>query len=160
MAGPTRTIELADALRRDRRAFLETLGSVAPESLTTPGLVGEWSARELIAHLGYWAGHATEAIHAVEHGQADEVHDERSVDEVNDTVARIARQTDLATVRRREEASVEALLERLEALDPALLDSRLPDGGTLEEAVREDAPGHYREHADQLRAILGEVPRG
>ena len=26
--------------------------------MTTPGLVGEWSARELIAHLGYWAGHA------------------------------------------------------------------------------------------------------
>jgi hypothetical protein len=149
--------ELSDA----RAELLSTLERVSPESMTTPGLVGEWSAHELIAHLGYWAGHATEIIHAVEEGRADEVgRGDPPVDEVNDTVARIARTTDLGTVRKREAASVEALVARLVALDPGLLVVRLPDGATLEEGVREDGAAHYREHTDELRAVLAETPRG
>ena len=152
---------LIDDLRAARDELFEGLSAVRPESVTTPGLIGSWSARDLIAHLGYWAGHAAEVIHAVEEGRADEVGvGEPSVDEVNETVARIARQTDLATVRKREAASVEALAERVQALDPLLLAVRLPDGVTLEEGIREDGPIHYREHLDELRAALEAPHRG
>jgi hypothetical protein len=129
--------------------------------LTTPGLVGEWSARELVAHLGFWVGHATEVIHLFELGRIEE--DDlggQTVDEVNATVARIARDTPLATVRTREEASVEALVERLGTLDESLLPELLPDGATLEQGIREDASDHYREHAEELRRGLEEPPRG
>jgi mycothiol maleylpyruvate isomerase-like protein len=128
---------------------------------TPSGLVGDWSARDLIAHLGYWAGHAAEVIHAVEQGRIAEVGaGEPPVDDVNATVARVSRSTELATVRKREAASVEALVERLLLLDPALLDERLPDGATLAEGIHEDSAEHYREHADDLRAVLEERPRG
>jgi Mycothiol maleylpyruvate isomerase N-terminal domain len=152
------TDALVAELQRERDAFFEVLSAVSPESLTTPGLVGEWSAREVIAHLGYWAGHAVEAIHAVEQDRMEP--DEPDVDAVNETVARVARSTDLATVRRREEASFEALLERLRTLDPALLEVELPEGDTLLAAVRDDGADHYREHAEQLRQVLGEPARG
>ena len=152
---------LVDDLRAARDELFEGLSAVRPESMSTPGLIGGWSARDLIAHLGYWAGHAAEVIHAVEEGRADEVGvGEPDVDEVNETVARIARQTDLATVRNREAASVEALVERIEALDPSLLAVRLPDGATLEQGIREDGPIHYREHLDDLRAALEAPQRG
>lgn len=152
---------LVGELRDARADLLAALDAVAPESMTTPGLMGEWSGRELIAHLGYWAGHATEVIHAVEGGRTDEVGaGEPPVDDVNETVARVARSTELATVRRREAAAVEALVERLTVLDPALLSARLPDGATLEEAIREDGASHYREHAAELRRVLEEAPRG
>ena len=152
---------LVDDLRAARDELFEGLSAVRPDSMTTPGLIGSWSARELIAHLGYWVGHAAEVIHAVEDGRADEVGaGEPSVDEVNETVARIARQTDLATVRKREAASVEALVERVQALDPSLLAVRLPDGATLEEGIREDGPIHYREHLADLRAALEAPSRG
>ena len=152
---------LVDDLRAARDELFEGLSAVRPESMTTPGLIGSWSARDLIAHLGYWAGHASEVIHAVEEGRADEVGvGEPSVDEVNETVTRIARQTDLATVRKREAASVEALAERVQALDPLLLAVRLPDGATLEEGIREDGPSHYREHLHELRAALEAPQRG
>lgn len=155
------TDALIAELREARAEVLSALDAVAPESMTTPGLVGEWSGRELIAHLGYWAGHATEVIHAVEGGRIDEVGaGEPPVDEVNETVARVARTTGLATVRRREAAAIEALVGRLTTLDPALLSERLPDGATLEEAIREDGPDHYREHAAGLRRVLGEAPHG
>ncbi len=152
---------LVDELRAAREELFAGLAAVRPESMTTPGLLGDWSARELIAHLGYWAGHATEVIHAVEEGRADEVGiGEPTIDVVNETVARIARQTDVDTVRKREAASVGALVERIQALDPSLLDVRLPDGATLEEAIREDGPSHYREHLDDLRAALEAPARG
>ena len=152
---------LADDLRRERDAFLALVANVDPGSMTTPGLVGEWSAREVIAHLGYWAGHAAEVIHAVESGRADEAGvGEPSVDEVNATVARVAQATPLATVLKREAASVDALIERLTTMDPALLSTVLPGGATLEAAVREDASVHYHEHAEELRRVLQEPVRG
>lgn len=150
MREPTNGGALAFDLRRERDRFFEALSSVPSESMTAPGLVGEWSAAEIIAHLGYWTGHAVEAIHAVEQGRVEE--DESDTDAVNETVARVARSTDLATVRRREAASFDVLLERLAALDPALLSVELPDGDTLLEAVRADGPSHYREHAEALRS--------
>ena len=158
MAG---TDALIADLQRERDALFATLAAVEPDSMTTPGLLGEWSARELIAHLGYWTGHATEVIHILEVGRIDE--DDlggQTVDEINATVARIARETPLATVRKREAASVEALVERLRSLDPALLGEALPDGATLEQGIREDASDHYREHAQQLRQVLEEPVRG
>jgi len=156
------TDRLVDELRAERDAFFEALSIVAPESMTTPGLIGEWSARELIAHLGYWAGHGVEAIHAVETGRADEFGADRlTVDAINATVARIARQADLATVRKREAASVEAFVERLHGMDASLLASPLPHHGmTLEAGIREDGASHYREHADDLRRVLEERPHG
>ena len=152
------TDELVEELQRERDSFFEALEAVSPESMTTPGLVGEWSAREIIAHLGYWAGHAVEAIHAVEQGRAEP--DESDTDAVNETVARVARSTDLGTVRKREAASIEALAERLRALNPALLSMELPEGDTLLDAVRGDGADHYRDHAEQLRSVLGEPARG
>jgi hypothetical protein len=155
------TDALAAELRRERDAFLAALSQVEPGSLTTPGLVGEWSARDLIAHLGYWVGHATEIIHAVESGRADKAGvGEPSVDEVNATVARVASTTPLATVQKREAASVEALLDRLGRLAPPLLAVVLRDGATLEQGIREDGAEHYREHAEELRRLLEAPVRG
>jgi hypothetical protein len=155
------TDRLIADLERERHLLFAMLDNVESGSLTTPGLLGEWSARELIAHLGYWTGHATEVIHLLEVGRIEE--DDlggQTVDEINATVARIARDTPLATVRKREAASVDALVERLQSLDPARLSEILPDGATLDRGIREDASDHYREHAEELRRVLEEPARG
>jgi len=143
---------LANELTSARADFLAALETVDP---TAPRVVGEWSARELVAHLGYWVGHAVEVIHAVETGRAAEVGvDEPSVDERNETVARVARQTDLVTAQKREAASVQALLDRLAVIDQSLLSQSLPDGATLAQGIREDGSEHYREHTADLRATV------
>ncbi|MDQ2673033.1 MAG: DinB family protein [Chloroflexota bacterium] len=155
MTDAARVQGLMEGLTGARDDLFAALDRLDPASLTTPGLVGEWSARELIAHLGYWAGNAVETIHHVEDGRLDQIGaGAPPTDEMNATVARVARETDLATVRRREAASVEALLERLRRLDPGLLDVRLPDGQSLEAGIDEDAGAHYREHAAALHGTL------
>lgn len=151
-----RTESLIDELTAARTDFNAALDAVEPDSLTTPGLHGEWSARELVAHLGYWAGYVVDVIRAVQDARVEELYADRApVDEVNATVARVARETDLATVRKREAASVEALVDELRRLDPSVLDAPLPSGHPLEALIREDGMDHYREHAQALRHDLG-----
>jgi hypothetical protein len=135
-----------------REEFLAALQAVEPSRLTRPGLVGDWTERELIAHLGYWAGHAAELIHAAERGDVPEPGlSGEEVDARNRTVARVAAQTDLATVMRREQGAFDALAQRLAAIAPDLLDLPVDGPGTLERAIEEDGAAHYREHAAQLR---------
>jgi hypothetical protein len=149
----TRSQRLALELVAARDAFVAALDDVEPDLLTAPGLLGEWSARELVAHLGYWAGHAADALHHAEEGRSDEFEPEaQDVEARNATVAEVARTTDLATVRKRELASVDAFLDRLRRADDAWLDERVGYGDTVEQVLREDGPDHYREHTLDIRS--------
>ena len=151
--GPEQVEALLRELQAARDEFMTALADVEPSLLTAPGLVGEWSARELIAHLGYWAGHAAEALHHAEMDRtADFGEDEFDVDERNAVVARVAAETDLGTVRQREEAAFGAFVTRLERADPAWLDEKVSFGDTLERVILDDGAEHYREHTLDLRA--------
>lgn len=146
---------LLEELRSARDSLLVALDAVPPDRLSRPGVIGEWSPQELIAHVGYWAGHAVELIQAAERGALEHFGEgQPAVDDVNAAVARVARETDLPTVRKREQAAFDVLAERLRRLEPALLDLRLPDGATVEQGLREDGAEHYRGHADELAGIL------
>ena len=155
------TAAILAELRAARDGFLAALDDVDPALLSVPGLVGDWSARELIAHLGYWSGHAAEALHRAELGTLHEFGSGDpacDVDAVNETVARVARESDLATVRLREEAAYGALVERLAAADDAWLLDTTGYRDTLEQVLREDGPDHYREHTFDLRSWFAGEP--
>jgi hypothetical protein len=145
--------ELLDGLAAAREEFLAAVADIDPALRTTPGLVGDWSARDLLAHVGYWAGHAAESLHRAEQGELHEFgRDELSVDDRNDVVTRVARETDYATVASRELGAYEAFVSRLTAVDPESLDDRDADGDTLNEIIAFDGADHYREHTLDIRA--------
>ncbi|HEY7463473.1 MAG TPA: maleylpyruvate isomerase N-terminal domain-containing protein [Candidatus Limnocylindria bacterium] len=151
--GDARVQALVAELEAARAEFVAALDDVEPDLLTAPGLVGDWSARELVAHLGYWTGHAAEALHSAEQDRlADFGEDELDVDQRNEVVARVAAETDLATVRKREEAAYEALLTRLKRVDPATLGDTVSYGDSLERVIKDDGAEHYREHTLDLRS--------
>jgi SHS2 domain-containing protein len=146
-----RTIEQELVSARDE--FMAALADVDPALLTAPGLAGEWSARELVAHLGYWAGHAAEALHHAAEARTEAFgEDELDVDERNAVVARVASETDLPSIRQREEAAYRALVTALREADPAWLEERVAYGDSLEQVVRDDGADHYREHTADIRA--------
>jgi hypothetical protein len=152
-AADPRIQALVDELVAARDEFQAAIGDIDPALLTSPGLVGVWSARELVAHMGYWAGHAAEAIHLAEQDRLDEFEaDVPSVDERNAVVARVAGETDMATVRSREELAFEAFRKRILTVDPEWLAERDADGDTLEEIIKYDGAEHYREHTSDIRA--------
>jgi hypothetical protein len=150
---PPRIQELLDGLRTARNEFLAAIGDIDPALRTTPGLVGDWSARELLAHVGYWAGHAAESLYRAEQGElAGFGRDELSVDDRNAVVARVAVETDYATVAEREQGAFDQFATRLASLDPDGLGERDADGDTLEEIIAFDGADHYREHTLDIRA--------
>ena len=145
--------ELLDDLAAARDAFLAAVAAIDPALRTTPGLVGDWSARDLLAHVGYWAGHAAESLHRAEQGELNEFgRDELSVDDRNEVVTKVARETDYATVASREQGAYDAFVSRLAAVDPESLGDRDADGDTLEEIIAFDGADHYREHTLDIRA--------
>lgn len=145
--------ELLDGLRAARDEFMAALGDIDPALRTTPGLVGEWSARELLAHVGYWTGHAAESLHRAEQGELHEFgKDELSVDDRNAVVSRVAAETDYATVASREAGAFDQFAARLATVDPESLGERDADGDTLEEIIAFDGADHYKEHLLDVRA--------
>ncbi len=151
-AGPE---ALAGELAAARDEFLAALARLDAVQLAAPALVGDWGVRELIAHLGYWAGHAADALHQAELDRTDEFGDPNlDVEDRNALVARVARETDLATVSAREEAAFGALLDRIRHMDPAWLDERVAYGDTLAQVIRDDGADHYRGHAEELLAVV------
>lgn len=144
---------LAD-LAAARGELLAAVEVLSPAQQGAAALVRGWSLAQVLAHLGYWAGWATQAIHEAEQGRLAQHDPDLDEDERNKTVARIAAQTHLDTVRAREAASVEALAERLRGLDPTLLDALWANGkDTLESLIDESGGSHYREHAAELRRV-------
>ena len=145
--------ELLNGLAAARDEFLAAMADIDLALRTTSGLVGDWSARDLLAHVGYWAGHAGESLHRAEQGELNEFgRDELSVDDRNEVVTKVARETDYATVASREQGAYDAFVARLTAVDPESLGDRNAEGDTLEEIVGFDGADHYREHTLDIRA--------
>jgi len=140
--------ELADA----RDELSAALADADPALLTAPGLVGDWSARELVAHLAHWNNWASTCLAAaVDGGLDDLVGHTWDVDAQNADVAREAASLAMSAVRDREAESYERFAGLLSALDPSLLAMPAPWGGTMETIVIENGPGHYAEHAQHVR---------
>lgn len=148
------TADLARAAEAAHSEFLAALDGLNAEQRGAHRLVGEWGVREVVAHLGYWAGNVAEALHHAEQGRAHEFgHRDMEVDDLNEVVARVARGTELRIVREREQAAFGAFVNRLRRADPEWLALRMADGDTIGFLIADDGIDHYREHAEQLRKM-------
>ena len=54
MPRPTTKNQLLQAIEIERKALEELLSELSPAQMTQPGLVGEWSAKDVLAHLIEW----------------------------------------------------------------------------------------------------------
>ncbi len=149
-----RVERLAAELAEARDGFSAALERMDPALLTTPGLVGDWSAREVVAHLAHWDRWATRCLERpTTDGLASLVTGERDVDQQNAEVAVRAAGMPMDAVRDDEAAAYAAFAAALGTLEAdAALDVAAPWGGTLETIVRENGPDHYGEHAGDLAA--------
>ena len=148
----SRIEDLRAQLAREHDAFLEALEAVDLELVTVPGVVDEWSVRDLVVHVAFWAEHATNALRLAAAGRGDEFgYDTSQTDAMNARLLDEARETAPDAALERQERAFDDLAAELAALDPALLDLRLGNGDTVAEVVGYDGPGHYREHTAHLR---------
>ena len=147
---------LLTELTIEREAFLDALEAVDLELVTVPGVVEDWSVRDLVVHIAFWTEHAAEALHLATDGRGDEfAYDRSQTDAMNARLLEEARRTAPEAALEREERGFEAFVAAIRALDPALLDLRLGNGDAIAEVIDYDGPEHYREHTAHLQAWFG-----
>ncbi len=144
---------LLGELERERAAFVAAFDDVEPDLLTTPGLMGDWSARDVVVHVAWWSEHGARAVELAVTGRgADFTYDSSDTDAMNARIAEEASAVSPRAAREREASAFEALRAGLASLDPELLELRLGNGDTVEKVIRYDGPDHYAEHTAHLRA--------
>jgi hypothetical protein len=138
-------------------AFLDALGAVDAELVTVPGVMGDWSVRDLVVHVAAWSEHGAAAIELATSGRgADFDYSKAQTDAMNEGILAQARETSPGAALAREERAYAIFREAVAGLDDESLGTRLGNGETLEEVIRYDGPDHYAEHTALLRAWFGD----
>lgn len=144
---------LLSRLEASREAFLDALDAVDADLVTVPGVMEDWSVRDIVVHVAAWCEHATNALELAEAGRGAEfAYSTAETDAMNVRILEEARRTSPSAALEREEAAFSAFRERVRRLDPALLTLRLGNGDTVAQVIAYDGPDHYAEHTEHLRA--------
>lgn len=143
-------------LEASREGFLQALEAVDADLVTIPGVMEDWSVRDIVVHVAAWCEHATHALELAETGRGDEyAYATDETDAMNARILEDARRTSPSAALEREETAFSALRQRVAGLDAALLSLRLGNGDTVAEVIAYDGPDHYAEHTGHLRAWFG-----
>jgi hypothetical protein len=144
---------LLEQLDAARARFHEALALVDVDLVTVPGVVNDWSVRDVVVHVAAWDEHGTEALTLAAGGQGQLfAYSTDDTDAMNERILVDGRTLSPADALRREDAAFGAFRDAIATLDPALLSHRLGNGDTVEEVIRYDGPDHYAEHTEHLRA--------
>lgn len=140
-------------LDASRQAFLDALEEVDADLVTVPGVMEDWSVRDIVVHVAAWDEHGTEALALAAGGQGELfAYSTGDTDAMNERILVEGRTLSPADALRREEAAFGAFRDAIATLDPAMLSHRLGNGDTVEEVIRYDGPDHYAEHTEHLTA--------
>ena len=144
---------LVNELQDAREAFVGAVADVDPDLFTAPGLVGDWSARDLVAHVAFWSDHGADALELAASAKGGDFdYDSSQTDAINEEVFAGASTLTPMEAYEREQVAFERFRDVLSELDPALLDLTLGNGDAVEKVVRYDGPDHYAEHTKHVRA--------
>jgi len=155
--------EILEALEDEREKFLDAIEGLSDEALQEPGMVGEWSVKDVVSHLIAWEAELVKLLWQAKQGiDPGSAHfGSKSVDELNaawytEFQARPLEQVqaDFQAVRRQTERRVEAFSDN-DLNDPG----RYPwlKGHPLWEWVAGDSFEHEAEHTAQIRARRGQM---
>lgn len=157
---PMTGARLARILRDERAEWQALLARAGAEHMEEPGVEGEWSLKEVVAHLTWYERAVLDGARQVfstgtfiRPGRRDETMDER-----NARIAAESRSRPLAEVLAEADAVFSQLLGLIERIpDDLLNDARhlgLPDDVPPWVRVANNSYAHYRQHAQSVRAWL------
>ncbi len=122
----------------------EVMDGIPAERLEEPGVSGEWSVKDLIAHVAFWDAQAMEKIHRRAAGEPVRTVDWQAM---NDREAAASRSRSLDDLRAELHQAHRQLLDVLGTLPPT--DPMTADVCSF---VPDDTYEHYDEHAAEIRA--------
>ena len=149
--------EILDALEDEREKFLEAIEGLPNEALEEPGVVGEWSVKDIIFHVSMWEAELVKLLWQAEQGgePTSLLIADISIDETNTPWHEQSRTRsldqvleDFAGVRKQTQRRVRAILEK-NFDDPGCYPWL--GGSPLWKWIAEDSFGHEAEHVAQIK---------
>ena len=163
MVEPITKSEFLAQVSRSRAHWDELVGQVAPEEMQLAGFCGEWSVKEVMAHI-LW--HEREMIALLETRRfGGSPYWELPTDERNVRIHQEMRALELTAVRAQASQAFEALLELLEGLSvESLNDAAAFPGMPVEwrpwEVLASNTYEHYADHSRQAEAWIARRQKG
>jgi len=127
--------------------------------MLAPGVVEQWSVKDLLGHMAFWSDRAANTLAQVNAGRADEIPGPEDESALNDWNARESAAREgktLAQLREEWERAHQAARAALEGFPEEKLDQPIKDG-TVVFSFGADTFAHYQEHASQIRSWLRET---
>ncbi len=141
---------LSKRLESRWRELHDSYSGLSREALLKPGVVGDWSIRDVFVHVASWDGEALTALPVIVDGGR--------VPRYSDVFGGIDAFNAL-TQERKASLNLEQVTQELEDTHQRLVDflEGVPDAafateGRFLKRLRQDTYGHYREHAEQINA--------
>jgi uncharacterized protein (TIGR03083 family) len=149
----------ADVLRSLDHSWNELrdiVDSLSEKELLEPGVVEEWSVKDLLGHIAFWANRAANTLTEVAAGRGDRVpgtDSQAETDEWNAREAAARKDKTLHDLRQEFLQAHEAARAALEKFPEEKLDEPFKER-TVIFSFGADTFAHYQEHASQIKAWL------
>jgi uncharacterized protein (TIGR03083 family) len=148
--------EFITTLRAQRERLEAALAGLSEAQITRPGANGQWSVKDLVAHLTYWERGMVDILEQIARGEPIQDDETGTTDAINVRVYARNRERSLADVLADFRESYRRLLGALQALPDETLNGpspfEPPDGKRLWEYIAGESFRHYKEHIDQIHA--------
>ena len=145
-----RTAKLLDRLDAARNAFIASYDGLNEERMLEPGVTGDWSVRDVIAHVTWWDEEALKHLPVVLEGRRPPKYSDTygGIDAFNAHATEQRSELSLADVLRQFDDVHHRLVVYLRSVDP----EQLSGESRFRRRLRLDTYGHYPEHEAQIRA--------
>jgi len=158
MSAPDKS-EMERQLDSEWQALRALVDSLTDDELQEPGVVEEWSVKDLLGHMAFWASKAAGDLKLLVAGRPDEIPtpgSEQATAEWNARESAARRDRTLSHVRDELERSFADAAAALKETQDSSLDTEVK-GWTMRVRFIEDTYNHYKEHAAQIRAWQREM---
>jgi hypothetical protein len=150
--------EILAALEGSREAFLDAIEGLSTEEMQQPGVIPDWSVKDILVHLTRWEAELVKLLWQAGRDQKPTTlhFSQANVDETNARWFRESKTRDLERVLEDFHGVRNQTLRRVDDLpgkafeDPSYFDWL--EGEPLWKWVAGDSFEHEAEHADQIRA--------
>jgi len=132
---------LLERIEEAWRELFAALDDIPEDQMSDPGVIGEWSLKDLFGHLAFWDEHA---VVEIERALAGLPRADNAWQEMNEADQAARQDHTLPEQRSAMHQAHAALVERLEGVAGI-------EAARIDEAIRPDTYDHYRDHIKDIQ---------
>src|SRR5215217_2533033 len=133
---------LLERIEEAWRQLFAAVDGIPEGNMSDPGVIGEWSLKDLFGHLAFWDEHA---VAEIERALAGLPREDNAWQEMNEVDHAARRDHTLPEQRSAMHQAHAALVERLESVAGI-------EAARIDEAIRVDTYEHYQDHIKDIQS--------